>query len=88
VVNLDSEDEDEDLDAPDTSRDEEIARKLFGDLNCDLLGSPDDGKVIVVSDFYEEEHEDDHANANATPSSLRVSPVPSASATDDDGTPD
>jgi hypothetical protein len=53
VVSLDSDDEDKDWDAPDTSQDEEITRKLFGDLNHDLLGPPDDGKEIVVSDFKE-----------------------------------
>jgi hypothetical protein len=32
----------------DTSRDEELARKLFGDLNHDILGPPGDGKTINV----------------------------------------
>jgi hypothetical protein len=54
VVNLDSEDEDEDWDVPDTSRGEEITSKLFCDLNCDLLGPFDDDKVIVVNDSDEE----------------------------------
>jgi hypothetical protein len=89
MVDLGSKDEDEDWDAPDTSRDEEVACKLFGDLNRDLLGPPSDGKVVViVSDTDEEEHEDDHANTDAAPSSLRVPPAPSASAINDDGTPD
>jgi hypothetical protein len=34
----------------DTSRDEELARKLFGDLNRDILGPPSDGKIIVLDD--------------------------------------
>jgi hypothetical protein len=38
----------------DTSRDEKIARKLFGDLNCDILGSPGDGKIIILDDFYDD----------------------------------
>jgi hypothetical protein len=38
---------------PDTSRVEEFARKLFDDLNYDMLGLPDDGMVIVLSDSDE-----------------------------------
>jgi hypothetical protein len=32
----------------DTSRDEKLARKLFGDLNRDILMPPGDGKIIVL----------------------------------------
>jgi hypothetical protein len=34
----------------DTSRDEEFARKLFGDLICDILRPPGDGKIIIIDD--------------------------------------
>jgi hypothetical protein len=34
----------------DTSHDEKLARKLFGDLNRDILRPPDDGKIIVLDD--------------------------------------
>jgi hypothetical protein len=34
----------------DTFHDEEIARKLFGDLNRDILGPPGDGKIIILND--------------------------------------
>jgi hypothetical protein len=34
----------------DTSRDEEFARKLFGDLNHNILGPPGDGKIIIIDD--------------------------------------
>jgi hypothetical protein len=34
----------------DTSHDEELARKLFGDLNRDILGSPGDGNIIILND--------------------------------------
>jgi hypothetical protein len=89
VVNLSSEDEDEDLDALDTSRDEDIVHKLFGNLNRDLLGTPGDGNVIVINDSKEEKVcQDDYTNADVVPPSPRVSPAPSASATDDDSTPD
>jgi hypothetical protein len=53
----------------DTSRDEEIARKLFGDLKRVLLGPPDDNNMIFLSDSDEEEEvrEDDHVDAEAAP---------------------
>jgi hypothetical protein len=34
----------------DTSRDEEIARKLFGDLHRDILEPSGDGKIIIIDD--------------------------------------
>jgi hypothetical protein len=34
----------------DTSHDEEFARKLFGDLNRDILILPGDGKIIIIDD--------------------------------------
>jgi hypothetical protein len=34
----------------DTSRDEDLARKLFGDLNRDILRPPGDGKIIIIND--------------------------------------
>jgi tricorn protease-like protein len=36
---------------------EEFARRLFGDLNRDVLGLSDDGKIIILSDSDEEEEE-------------------------------
>jgi hypothetical protein len=39
----------------DTSWDEEFTRKLFGDLDRSLLGLPNDGNVIILNDFDEEE---------------------------------
>jgi hypothetical protein len=38
----------------DTSRDAEFTKKLFGDLNRNILGPLGDGKVIVLDDFDEE----------------------------------
>jgi hypothetical protein len=74
----------------DTSRDEELARKLFGDLNRDILGPPDNGKIIVLSDFDDEDeaHEDATINTEAAPPSAVNSPVTPASASDADETPD
>jgi hypothetical protein len=41
----------------DTSCDEEFARKLFGDLNSDILGPPGDGKIIFIDDSDEAQKE-------------------------------
>jgi hypothetical protein len=74
----------------DTSRDEELARKLFGDLNRDIIGPPGDGKIIVLNDSDDEDeaHEDVAINAEAAPPSAVNSPVTPASASDADETPD
>jgi hypothetical protein len=74
----------------DTSRDEELARKLFGDLNRDILGPPDDGKIIVLSDSDDENEaqEDAAANAEAAPPSTVNSADTPTSAPDADETPD
>jgi hypothetical protein len=74
----------------DTSRDEEFARKLFGDLNRDILGPPDDGKLIVISDSDDEDetHEDAAGNAEAAPPSAVNSADSPTSASDIDETPD
>jgi hypothetical protein len=81
VVYLSSEDDDV---APDTSRNEDIAHKLFSNLNCGILEPSDDDHVIVISDSEEEKEvrKDDHAEA--APFSLRDSPATSTSAAADD----
>jgi hypothetical protein len=87
VVDLSSEQEDAFFD---TSRDEEIAQKLFGDLNRGVLGSPDDDRVIMLNEFKEDEkvHEDDHTNTETALSSAGNFLAPTAFATDDDDAPD
>jgi hypothetical protein len=89
MMNLASSSGEEDFFA-DTSRDEELAMKLFGDLNRDILGPPGDGKVIVLSDSDDEDetHEDAAVNAEAAPPSVVNSPVTPASASDADETLD
>jgi hypothetical protein len=74
----------------DTSRDEEFTRKLFGDLNRDILGLPGDGKIIIISDFDDEDemHEDDAVNAEAAPPSAANSVDSPTFASDVDKTPD
>jgi hypothetical protein len=74
----------------DTSRDEEFTRKLFGDLNRDILGPPGDGKIIVISDSDDEDetHEDAAVNTEAAPPSAANSADSPTSASDVDETPD
>jgi hypothetical protein len=74
----------------DTSWDKEFARKLFGDLNRDILGPPGDGKIIVISDSDDEDetHEDAVVNAEAAPPSDANSVDSPTSASDVDKTPD
>jgi hypothetical protein len=54
---------------PDNSWDEEFAKKLFNDLNRDLLVPPGDGNIIVLSNSNEEEEarEEDTADTDAAP---------------------
>jgi hypothetical protein len=66
VVDLALSSDEEDFIA-DTSHDEELARKLFGDLNRDILGPPGDGKIIVLNDSEDEKPEDVAVNAEAAP---------------------
>jgi hypothetical protein len=72
----------------DTSWDKEFTRRLFGDLNHAILGPPDDGKVIILSDSYEEEevHEVDAVDIKAVPSSSVKPPAPTDFAIDADDT--
>jgi hypothetical protein len=74
----------------DTSRDEELIRKLFDDLNRDILGPPGDGKIIILSDSDDEDevHKDAVVNAEAAPPSAVNSLVTPAFASDVDETPD
>jgi hypothetical protein len=89
IVDLASPSGEEDFFA-DTSRDKELARKLFGDLNCNILGPLSDGKIIVLSDSDDEDeaHEDAAVNADAAPPFAINSTVTPASASDADETPD
>jgi hypothetical protein len=89
VVDLASSSGEEDSFA-DTSWDEELARKLFGDLNRDILGPPGDGKIIVLSDSDDEDetHENAAINAEVVPPSAANSADSPTSAPDADDTPD
>jgi hypothetical protein len=89
IVDLASSSGEEDSVA-DTSRDEDLARRLFGDLNHDILGPPGDGKIIVLSDSDDEDeaHEDAAVNAEAAPPSAANSADTPTSAPDADEIPD
>jgi hypothetical protein len=50
----------------DTSRDEEFTRKLFGDLNRDILGPPGDGKIIIIDDSDDETQEEGTTDIDPT----------------------
>jgi hypothetical protein len=71
----------------DTSRDEELVRKLFGDLNRDILGPPGDDKIIVLSDSDDEDETPKDAALAAPPSAANSTDSPT-SAPDADETPD
>jgi hypothetical protein len=47
-----------------TSRDAEFAKKIFGDLNHDILRPPGDGKVIILDDSDEEKEAPDEKTAH------------------------
>jgi hypothetical protein len=72
----------------DVSRDDAFTRRLFGDLNCDVLGPPSDGKIIILSDSDEEEEvrEEKATNVEAVPSSAVRSLASNASVDVADGT--
>jgi hypothetical protein len=72
------------------SRDEEFARRLFGELNRRLLGPPSDGNVIILSNFDEEEEacEEVTVDAEAAPPSIVNSLAPTVSTNDADDAPD
>jgi hypothetical protein len=86
MVDLSSEEEEA---TSDTSWEEEITHKLFGDLNHDLLRPLGDDNVIIISDSKEEEdvREDDDVDAEVAPSSTWNSLAPSTSAADTDDAP-
>jgi hypothetical protein len=88
VVDLSFDEEENAL--PDTSRDEEFTRRLYGDLNHGLLGPPDDSNVIVLNDSNKEEEvrEEITTDVKAAPPSIVNSPAPSVSAIDADDAPE
>jgi hypothetical protein len=88
VIELSSSSNEEDF-FTDTSWDAEFARRLFGDLNHDLLGPPGDGKKIILNDSDKEEEvrEETTNDAFAAPSAVAKSLTPATSTADADEDP-
>jgi hypothetical protein len=72
----------------DTSRDEELTRKLFGDLNRDILGPPGDGKIIVLDDSDDDGEAQEEKTADiestAAPASTDDAPAEARISNSDD----
>jgi hypothetical protein len=61
-------------------------KKLFSDLNSELLGPPGDDNIIILNDSDEEEevHAEEAIDAKVVPPSTKDSPAPTVSAIDTD----
>jgi hypothetical protein len=57
----------------DTSHDEEFARKLFGDLNRDILGPPGDGKIIIIDDSDDDDDAQEEGTTSIDPTTVPAS---------------
>jgi hypothetical protein len=57
----------------DTSRNEEFARKLFGDLNRDLLKPLGDDKIIIIDDSDDDDEAQEEGTAGAEPTAVPAS---------------
>jgi hypothetical protein len=57
----------------DTSRDEEFARKLFGDHNHDILGLPDAGKIIIIDDSDDDDEAQEEGTIDIDPTTIPAS---------------
>jgi hypothetical protein len=76
----------------DTSRDEELPRKLFGDVNRDILMAPGDGKIIVIDDSDDNDEAQEEKTVDiestATPTSADDAPAEARIGNSDDQGPD
>jgi hypothetical protein len=59
----------------DTSRDEEFTRKLFGDLNRDILGPPGDDKIIIIEDSDDDDEVQEEGTTDIDPTTVPASAV-------------
>jgi hypothetical protein len=87
VIDLSSSSNEEGL-VIDTSRDEEFARRLFGDLNCAILGPHGYSKIIILSDSDKEEEEVREEKTAGTRAAATVAAVHLASTVDADEAPE
>jgi hypothetical protein len=77
-MDLSSSLDEEDL-IPDTSHDFEFAQHLYDELNRALLGSPSEGKIIILNDSNEEKEEvreEKSTDARDKAASAAVNPHP------------
>jgi hypothetical protein len=83
VIDLSSSSDEKDL-ITTTSHNFEFIQKLFGELNRTVLGLPDDGKIIILSDFDKEEvREEKTTSIKDVAASAAVNPASIASASAD-----
>jgi hypothetical protein len=57
----------------DTSHAEEFVRKLFGDLNHDILGPPGDGKIIIIDDSDDDDEAQEEGTTSIDPTTVLAS---------------
>jgi hypothetical protein len=72
----------------DTSHDEEFARKLFSNLNCDILRPPGDGKIITIDDSDNDDEAQEEAMAGVEPTAVPASAVDAPAGTRVDNSDD
>jgi hypothetical protein len=75
----------------DTSRNEELTRKLFGDLNRDILGPLGNGKIIIIdnsNDDGETQEKTTDIKSTAAPASVDDAPAEARIGNSDDQEPD
>jgi hypothetical protein len=59
----------------DTSCDEKFTRKLFGDLNSDILEPPGDGKIIIIDDSDDDDEAQEEGTTGIEPMTILGSTV-------------
>jgi hypothetical protein len=57
----------------DTSHNEEFTRKLFSDLNRNILGPPGGGKIIIIDDSDDDEEAQEEGTAGIDPTAVPAS---------------
>jgi hypothetical protein len=57
----------------DTSHDEQFTRKLFGDLNRNILGPPGNGKIIIIDDSDNDDEAQDEGTVGIEPTAVLAS---------------
>jgi hypothetical protein len=72
----------------DTSRNEQFARKLFGDLNRDILKPPDDGKIIMIDKSDDDDEAQEEGMVGAEPTMVPASTVDAPAGTRVDNSDD